>query len=149
MQDMSQRDDWRNLASVIRRILAGERGDTLCDGLDGTDAIIVRRILGRLSGRNPAVFETSSAESEDSPEGLSLDQLLSMVELAAQGNSELRDQLMPAMEQLAQAEDAPPEVRALGGVLGSILKGDFNPKLDEMPEELATPVRGMISRLKK
>lgn len=49
LQDLSQRDDWRNLASVIRRIVAGERRETLCDGLDATDAIIVRQILGSLS----------------------------------------------------------------------------------------------------
>jgi len=149
LQVMGQQNDWRNLASVIRRILAGERGETMCVGLDGTDAIIVRQILDRLSGQDQAAFGTSSAESEDSPDGLSLDQLLSMVELAAQGNSELKDQLMPAMDQLAQSEDAPVELQALAGVLGDILKGDFNPNLDQLPEELAALVRGMISRLKK
>ena len=41
--------DWRNQVSVIRRIIAGERGPQLLDGLDRMDTAIVKKILNGLS----------------------------------------------------------------------------------------------------
>ena len=151
LQDMSQSDDWRNLASVIRRILEGSAARcsaTVWAG--GTAAIIVREILGRLSGQiRAAVRGTSSAESEDSPEGLSLDQLLSMVELAAQGNSILRDKIMPAMEQLAQAEMLRTRCGLWAECWAAFSRVISIQNWMSCQRSWLTPVRGMISRLKK
>jgi hypothetical protein len=48
--DNSARDpDWAALAAVLRRILAGERGEILLDGLDPTDTAIARETLARLT----------------------------------------------------------------------------------------------------
>jgi hypothetical protein len=43
--------DWVALAGVLRRILKGERGGQLLDGLDPTGTAIVTELLGRLDGQ--------------------------------------------------------------------------------------------------
>jgi hypothetical protein len=50
LQQRGATDDWRYLVAVIRRILAGERGIELTEGLDRVDAVIVRRILAVMQG---------------------------------------------------------------------------------------------------
>jgi hypothetical protein len=40
---------WATLIAVLRRIIAGERGETLLDGLTETDAAIVGRVLERVA----------------------------------------------------------------------------------------------------
>ena len=75
-------------------------------------------------------------------------QLLELVERAARGDKQLGEQLFPAMQEMATNADAPPEVRALGKVLVSILAGSRQPNLDELPGEVASAVRGMVGRLK-
>ena len=45
--------DWAALAAVLRRILDGERGDVLLDGLDPVDTAIARQTLTRLAGGEP------------------------------------------------------------------------------------------------
>ena len=50
LNDVEKEDDWRNLVLAIRRIMQGERGVELMEGLDAVDATIVRRILGLLAG---------------------------------------------------------------------------------------------------
>jgi tetratricopeptide (TPR) repeat protein len=46
LDQLAQQDDWRALAAVLRRILAGERdADALLVGLDATDALIAGDVL--------------------------------------------------------------------------------------------------------
>jgi hypothetical protein len=40
--------DWAALAAVLRRILAGERGESILDGLDPIDSAIARQTLARI-----------------------------------------------------------------------------------------------------
>ena len=46
LNDVEKEDDWRNLVLAIRRIMQGERGVELMEGLDRSRCAIVRRILG-------------------------------------------------------------------------------------------------------
>jgi len=48
--EVSQSPDWAALAGVLRRILDGERGTALLDGLDSVDTAIVRETLRRVGG---------------------------------------------------------------------------------------------------
>ena len=41
--------DWAALATVLRRILDGERGESLLNGLDPIDTATVRETLARLA----------------------------------------------------------------------------------------------------
>jgi hypothetical protein len=49
MQELASAREWAALASVLRRILDGERSKDLLKGLDGDSAAIAREILNRLS----------------------------------------------------------------------------------------------------
>ena len=89
------------------------------------------------------------AEGEPEGQGLTLPQLLDLVERAARGDRELGGQLFDAMRGMANDPGQPPEVRALGKVLVNILVGDRDPNLDALPPELASPVRGMLARLRE
>ena len=89
----------------------------------------------------------SEAEAEEG-EGITLPQLMELVERAAKGDSQLGAQLFPAMQQMSVHPDQPPELRALAGVLVRILAGERAPNLDDLPPELASVVRGMLGRLK-
>ena len=46
--ELAEQPDWAALVAVLRRILAGERGESLLDGLDEIDTAIARETLARL-----------------------------------------------------------------------------------------------------
>jgi hypothetical protein len=50
LAELAKSTDWPALAGVLRRVLAGERGEHLRRGLDHTDTEIVAEVLGRLQG---------------------------------------------------------------------------------------------------
>jgi hypothetical protein len=50
LAELDTTSDWAALAKVLRRMLAGERGEQLLDGLDEVDTQIVAEILRRLEG---------------------------------------------------------------------------------------------------
>jgi tetratricopeptide (TPR) repeat protein len=152
LQEMGQTEDWKNLISVLRRIMDGERDQDIVTGLDGTDALIVTRILQALSGDpeppSPASRPLSAVHGQAQPQeqGLTLPQLLKLVERAARGDQQLGGQLFSAFQGMAKADD--PAMRALGNVLLRVLVGDHKPDLSALPDEVASLIRGMLGRLK-
>ena len=163
LEQQGQTDDWRNLIAVIRRIMNGERDNNLFEGLDGTDALIVTRILQALNGESSPLrpSDTSPKSSADLEEdksegGVTLPQLLELVERAAgartepgrSGDKELGGQLAPSIEKMATDTSLPAEFRAFGRALRDILYGSKSPNLDGVPDELASAIRGMLGRLK-
>jgi hypothetical protein len=48
LDERAEEPDWAALAAVLGRILAGERGESLLDGLDPVDTAIARQTLARL-----------------------------------------------------------------------------------------------------
>ena len=147
----------RRFVAAARRMLVGERNiDALTDDLSCDGALIIRRILARLAGEAhpPASAldegeEEAAAEPAPAPEGgLTLPQLLDLVERAARGDQQLGGQLFNAMRGLAADRQQPAELRALGEVLFRVLIGDHDPNLDRLPPELASAVRGLLGRLR-
>lgn len=49
LDELARNPDWVALAAVLRRIIGGERGDGLLDGLDPIDTAIATEILARLA----------------------------------------------------------------------------------------------------
>jgi tetratricopeptide (TPR) repeat protein len=49
LDEQAKEPDWAALVAVLRRVLDGERGDTLLDGLDAVDTAIARETLSRLA----------------------------------------------------------------------------------------------------
>ena len=62
LDELTGTDDWAALAAVLRRILEGERGDQLLDGLDPTDTAITTQILTHLA---PPTTPTDQEDSHD------------------------------------------------------------------------------------
>jgi tetratricopeptide (TPR) repeat protein len=80
-------------------------------------------------------------------QGVTLSQLLELVERAAAGgDKELGGQLFTAFQQMSRAEDSTSS--ALGNVLLRVLVGEREPDLSKLPDEVASAVRGLLSRLK-
>ncbi len=91
--------------------------------------------------------EGSQLPSQQSAqEGLTLPQLLELVERAAGGDKELGGQLFSAFQEMARSDD--PARSALGNTLLRVLIGDTNPDLSALPAEVASAVRGMLGRLR-
>jgi hypothetical protein len=49
LDELAERYGWRKLVPVLQRIIAGERGEHLTDGLDPVDAAIARETLARVA----------------------------------------------------------------------------------------------------
>jgi tetratricopeptide (TPR) repeat protein len=161
-QRMETTDDWRNLIPVIRRILAGERGIELTEGLDRTDAAIVRRILGLLAGEErpppqpsplqgegaaPSPFE-GEGRGEGQSEGLSLEQLLNLVIAGVKGDAQA-GQAAYQFAQALQQPGAPPELQAIGKGLQRVLEGLRGEEaVAGLPDQAAEIVRLVLGRVK-
>jgi hypothetical protein len=63
LTDLGETSGWAVLVGVLRRILAGERGEDLLAGLDPTDTSITERTLDALADLHP-----SSPHPEDTDE---------------------------------------------------------------------------------
>jgi tetratricopeptide (TPR) repeat protein len=53
LDEFAQQQDWAALVALLRRILSGERGEGLLEGLDPVDTAIAGQVLARLT-QNPA-----------------------------------------------------------------------------------------------
>lgn len=151
LQQQEQTDDWRNLIAVIRRIMNGERDGNIIEGLDRIDAVIVMRILKALNGDTESLTAnrqppTVNNQPQEQQQGVTLPQLIELVERAEGGDKELGGQLFTAFQQMARADD--PGMSALGNVLLRIVIGERSPDLSGLPNDVASMVRGMLGRMK-
>ncbi len=152
IQERSQANKSSEMLTVIRRIMDGERGDNLYDRLNNlTDALIVTRILQVLSEGTESSLassqpSTANHQPQQQEQGVTLPQLIQLVERAAGGDKELGGQLFTAFQQMGRDEN--PAMSALGKVLLSVLVGERNPDLSQFPDEVASMIRGMLGRLK-
>ena len=143
---------WHSLVSAIRRVVGGERGDSVLTDLNQVDQAIVYRILQVLEGGEDASrvpipsFDIGKGEQPQQEQGVTLPQLLEYVERAAKGDKELGGQVFTAFQQMARDDN--PLMSTMGKVLLRVLVGERNPNLDGLPDEVASAIRGMLGRLK-
>jgi len=151
-QKIQGADEWEKGAQAFQRLVAGERNfELLAEGLGRTQALIIRRILQALSGGDgqQVAKDSQPSAANDRPQqeqGVTLPQLLELVERAATGDKELGGQLFTAFQQMAR--DDIPAMSVMGNVLLRVLVGERNPNLDGLPDEVASAIRGMLGRLK-
>jgi len=89
---------------------------------------------------------TVSGQAQQQQQGVTLPQLLELVERAAGGDKELGGQLFTAFQQMGRSGD---ELNSkLGNVLLRVLVGEREPNLDGLPDEIASAIRGLLGRLK-
>jgi tetratricopeptide (TPR) repeat protein len=155
LDDLAGQADWRALATVLHRILAGERDpQALLPGLDDVDTLIVGDVLRELGvevsplplGEPRERGAAHGPEGEGQGQAITLDQLLALVAAAGRPDAPpgLAEQLFGLTRALASSPEASPEVRALGRVLNHVLSGDHDPDLSGLPPELADAVRAIL-----
>lgn len=149
LKNMEADDDVnRAFARSARRVLAGERDfEKLSEGLAGVTALIIRRVLQALAGEGVAPSPAPAPPAQE-PQGMSLEQLLGLVEQAAGGDRQLGEHLFGLFKDMRSDMNQPQEIRALGDVLLKVLLGDRNPDVSQLSEELASMVRGLLGRLR-
>ena len=169
LNDMAQEADWRNLVAVLRRIMAGERGAELAQGLDPVDTAIVRRVLGLLLTPQPPLpttDSTSSGEGEtplplqstavpsigEGPgvkdEGITIEDILNLVIAGAQGDGPAGGQAYQIAQAMQQDRNAPYEIRMLGKGLQNVLEGLRGAEaVQGLPPEAAQIVQVVLAQL--
>jgi len=115
----AEQNGWQDIVAVMRRIIAGERGEDLLQGLDEEDSVIARAILEGL--RDP-----SSLPDPDRPPDASLAApgLAQMIHEAARGNAQALQLLGQMAEQMTAAGG---DMRLLGGILRRLIDGERDP----------------------
>ncbi len=164
LQELAGRPDWQALASVLRRILAGERDTALLAGLDETDTLIAGNVLRGLGVAGleglPGLEKEREIEQEGEPEperegdegeraNAFLNSLLAGVVMVARGEGppELGVQIHAVTRGLATDTNAGPELQALGRALNAILSGDRDPDLSDLPPPLAAAVQQVLAQV--
>jgi len=154
LTSMEQKDDWRPLIGVLRRILAGERDAVeLLARLDDTDTIIVGDVLRRLGvdvpTSPPAPPKNGEGSDDDDGKMISLDEFLGRVAAACKPDAPagLAEQMHKATHGMATQQNGSPEMRELGRVLNLILSGERRPDLSALHPQLAEVVRKMLGEL--
>ena len=147
LDEMSQKDDWRALVAILRRILAGERDPmALLPGLDNTDIVVAGDVLRGLGVDVPLAGQD---EQDDGGDMVTLDDFLNMVAQACRPGAPpgLAERLYNATRGMATQPNAPSGVRELGRILNAILSGERAPDLVALPPELADKVRGVLQAI--
>jgi tetratricopeptide (TPR) repeat protein len=155
LNDMAQEADWRNLVAVLRRIMQGERGVELAQGLDPVDTAIVRRVLTLLqspssqpspsTGEGRGEGESSEGESE---EGITIEDILNLVIAGAQGDEQAGRQAYQIAQAMQQDRNAPYEIRMLGKGLQNVLEGLRGAEaMQGLPPEAAQIVQVVLAQL--
>lgn len=80
-------------------------------------------------------------------QGITLGQLLGLVEQAAYGDLSLGTQLVRLLEEMRANASSPPEMQRLVGVLRAILHGERKPDLSELPAEFSSAISQILKRL--
>jgi tetratricopeptide (TPR) repeat protein len=149
LSQMEQKEEWRALIGVLRRILAGERDAlVLLRGLDETDTVVAGDALRGLGVDVPIAGQEE--EEEDDGKMVSLEQFIQNVVRACKPDAPagLAEQMHAATRGMATQPSLQPELRELGRVLNQILSGDRNPDVSALHPQLKEIVEKMLEELK-
>jgi len=112
----AERNDWLQLVAAIRKILAGSRNESLLNGLDEEDQVIVRSILRGLQDPDTLPDLGKGVDSAMAAPGIA-----AMVNGARSGNLETL-QLLGAMAR--QMMRAGGDMARLAGILRPLVQGE-------------------------
>ena len=123
---------WHQLVSVIRRIIAGERGMELLNSLDDEDQVIIEAVLRGL--QDPATLPDPTAKQNAD---MAAPGLATMIHGASRGDV---DALQMISEMAVQMNKAGGEMTLLAAVIRPMIDGE---------RELSVLSRGMSETAKK
>ncbi len=118
---------WSGLAQISQRILDGERGDSLLNGLDEEDTAIVSGILAGI--QNPSTLPDLNVEGKasDAAPGLA-----SIIHAAANGDTGALHALSVMSEQMSQTGGPMAEIAS---IMRRLVNGERD--LDQLAEKLS------------
>ena len=117
---VSEQNGWGELVAVIRRIISGERDESLLQGLDEEDSTIAAAILQGI--QNPATLPDLNKPADAS---MAAPGLAHMIHQAATGNPQALEIISNMAEQMSQAGG---DMKNLGGIIRKMINGERNPK---------------------
>jgi hypothetical protein len=113
---VSEQNGWNELVAVIRRIIKGERDESLLQGLDEEDSTIAAAIL--LGIQNPSTLPDANKPADAS---MAAPGLAHMVYQASTGHVEALQIISQMAEQMSQAGG---DMRNLGGIIRKMINGE-------------------------
>lgn len=118
---VSEKNGWNDLVAVIRRIIKGERSESLLQGLDEEDRAIATAILSGI--QNPATLPDPNkpADASQAAPGLA-----NLIHHAATGNVEALEIISNMAEQMTAAGG---DMRNMGGIVRKMINGERDPKV--------------------
>jgi len=117
----SEQNGWGDLVAIIRRIIKGERDESLLHGLDAEDSIIAGAIL--LGLQNPSTLPDPNAQPDAS---MAAPGLAQMIHEASRGNTQALEIISHMAEQMTAAGG---DMRNLGGIIRKMINGEREPKV--------------------
>jgi len=118
---VSEKNGWNDLVAIIRRIIRGERDESLLAGLDEEDQTIATAIL--MGIQNPATLPDPNKAADAS---MAAPGIAHMVYQASTGNAEALQIISQMAEQMSQAGG---DMRNLGGIIRKMINGERDPKV--------------------
>jgi hypothetical protein len=116
---VSENNGWGDLVKVIRRIIKGERGENLVQGLDEEDGVIVTAILSGI--QNPATLPDPNrpADATQAAPGLA-----NLIHHASTGHVEALEIISNMAAQMTAAGG---DMRNMGGIVRRMINGERDP----------------------
>jgi hypothetical protein len=118
---VSEQNGWGDLVKVIRRIIKGERDESLLKGLDEEDSTIAAAILAGI--QNPSTLPDPNAQPDAS---LAAPGLAQMIHEASRGNTQALEIISHMAEQMTAAGG---DMRNLGGIIRKMINGERDSKV--------------------
>ncbi len=118
---VSEKNGWGDLVAVIRRIIRGERDESLLVGLDEEDSTIAAAILQGI--QNPATLPDPNKPADAS---MAAPGLAHMIHQAASGSPQALEIISQMAEQMSQAGG---DMKNLGGIIRKMINGERDPKM--------------------
>lgn len=117
--DQASSSGWQTLVERIRRILDGERDESLLLGLDEEDTVIIRSILQGI--QNPATLPNLNAQADAT---LAAPGLASMINAAGHGDARALQIVADMAEQMLRVGG---DMARLGGIMRKLVDGERDP----------------------
>jgi hypothetical protein len=115
----AEQNGWNDLAAAIRRLLAGERDESLFQGVDEEDGAILRAILRGLQDPTSLPDPNTRADPAMAAPGLA-----HMIQQARGGNVQALQLLGHMAEQMTRAGG---DMARLGGLMRRLVDGERDP----------------------
>lgn len=119
--DVALQQGWEDLVRTIRQIVKGNRDESLLNGLDEEDTVIIQSILDGL--RNPATLPDINQQGDPTMAAPGLAQI---IHAAGRGDAQALQAVSIMAEQMT---NAPGDMARLGGYMKRLVDGERDPDL--------------------